>query len=47
MQKGMSVGFVDLIKRIFVIDPKKRITAEEALNHSWLSEVMVKDTTIV
>ena len=27
--------FLDLLRKIFVYDPKKRITAREALKHPW------------
>ncbi|KAH0610522.1 uncharacterized protein H6S33_012049 [Morchella sextelata] len=30
--------FLDLLKRIFVYDPSKRITAKEALKHDWFKE---------
>lgn len=32
--------FNDLLKKIFVYDPSKRITAREALNHPWFREVV-------
>ncbi|EFX00293.1 protein kinase [Grosmannia clavigera kw1407] len=35
--------FLDLLKRIFVYDPAKRITAKEALLHPWFREVALQD----
>ena len=37
--------FLDLLKRIFVYDPAKRITAKEALRHPWFREGTVDDGT--
>lgn len=37
--------FLDLLKRIFVYDPKKRITAKEALQHPWFQETLMDDGT--
>ncbi|KAF2756954.1 kinase-like protein [Pseudovirgaria hyperparasitica] len=37
--------FLDLLKKIFVYDPKKRIKAHEALHHRWFSEVLTDDGT--
>ncbi|CAA0831077.1 calcium-dependent protein kinase 29 [Striga hermonthica] len=34
----ISDGAKDLIKKMLTIDPKKRITADEALEHPWLKE---------
>ena len=34
---------LDLLKKIFVYDPAKRITAKEALKHPWFRETMVDD----
>ena len=31
-------NFLDLLKRIFVYDPARRITAKEALQHPWFKE---------
>jgi dual-specificity kinase len=36
---------LDLLKRIFVYDPKERITAKEALKHPWFRETLVDDGT--
>ncbi|OAP64367.1 hypothetical protein AYL99_00339 [Fonsecaea erecta] len=36
---------LDLLRRIFVYDPKVRITAKEALKHPWFKEVLVDDGT--
>lgn len=33
-------GFMDLLSRIFVYDPRQRITAREALDHPWMKMVM-------
>lgn len=27
---------LDLVKKLLVVDPKARLTTEEALNHPWL-----------
>ncbi|RPA95096.1 kinase-like protein [Choiromyces venosus 120613-1] len=37
--------FFDLLKRIFVYDPNKRITAKEALKHPWFREVVQDEGT--
>ena len=37
--------FLDLLRRIFVYDPKKRITAREALKHAWFEELVEDDGT--
>ncbi|KAF4550680.1 Protein kinase domain-containing protein 16 [Elsinoe fawcettii] len=37
--------FLDLLRRIFVYDPKKRITAKEALRHPWFTEHFEDDGT--
>ncbi|KAF2827986.1 kinase-like protein [Ophiobolus disseminans] len=37
--------FLDLLRRIFIYDPKKRITAKEALQHPWFKEVLMDDGT--
>ncbi|KAF2715605.1 kinase-like protein [Pleomassaria siparia CBS 279.74] len=37
--------FLDLLKKIFVYDPKRRITAKEALQHPWFKESLMDDGT--
>jgi len=37
--------FLDLLRKIFVFDPKKRITAREALKHPWFTELVEDDGT--
>ena len=37
--------FLDLLRKIFVYDPKKRITAHEALKHPWFDELVEDDGT--
>lgn len=37
--------FLDLLRKIFVYDPKKRITAREALKHPWFNELVEDDGT--
>ncbi|KAK6824013.1 Catalytic domain of the Dual-specificity protein kinases CDC-like kinase [Aspergillus parasiticus SU-1] len=37
--------FLDLLQRIFVYDPKNRITAKDALKHPWFKESIVDDGT--
>ncbi|KHJ32865.1 putative protein kinase [Erysiphe necator] len=36
-------NFLDLLKKIFIYDPEKRITAKEALQHQWFKEVPAPD----
>ncbi|KAI1318667.1 kinase-like domain-containing protein [Xylariaceae sp. FL0255] len=36
-------NFLDLLQRIFVYDPEKRITARQALAHPWFRETAVPD----
>ena len=37
--------FLDLLAKIFVYDPKKRISAKQALNHPWFKETLQDDGT--
>ncbi|KAF2466376.1 kinase-like protein [Lindgomyces ingoldianus] len=37
--------FLDLLRKIFVYDPKKRITAKQALQHPWFKESLMDDGT--
>ncbi|EMF15118.1 kinase-like protein [Sphaerulina musiva SO2202] len=37
--------FLDLLRKIFVYDPRKRITAREALKHPWFDELVEDDGT--
>ncbi|KAL9100950.1 MAG: hypothetical protein Q9163_003735 [Psora crenata] len=37
--------FIDLLRKIFVYDPKQRITAKQALKHPWFKEPMRDDGT--
>ena len=37
--------FLDLLKKIFVYDPKQRITAKQALKHPWFKESIMDDGT--
>ena len=37
--------FLDLLRKIFVYDPKKRITARDALKHAWFDELVEDDGT--
>lgn len=37
--------FVDLLRKIFVYNPKERITAKEALKHPWFECAMKDDGT--
>jgi len=44
-QTQFNRQFLDLLRRIFVYDPKKRITAKEALQHPWFREHFEDDGT--
>ncbi|KAH6654277.1 kinase-like domain-containing protein [Truncatella angustata] len=35
--------FLDLLEKIFVYDPSKRITARQALEHPWFREIAIPD----
>lgn len=35
--------FLDLLRQIFLYDPKARITAQEALQHPWFKELTKDD----
>lgn len=37
--------FVDLLRKIFVYDPKARVTAKKALQHPWFKETIKDDGT--
>lgn len=37
--------FLDLLRKIFVYDPKRRITARDALKHPWFEELVEDDGT--
>lgn len=37
--------FLDLLKRIFMYDPKQRLTAKQALKHAWFKETITDDGT--
>ena len=38
-----SKNCLDLIKKLLIMDPKKRITAQEALNHPWFKDNKSKE----
>lgn len=40
-----NIKFLDLLRRIFVYDPNKRITAKQALAHPWFKETLQDDGT--
>ena len=40
--KSCTPHVIGLIKRLLVIDPKKRLTAGEALQHEWFKEIETK-----
>jgi len=42
---SFNTKFLDLLRRIFVYDPRKRITATQALQHPWFKETMQDDGT--
>jgi dual-specificity kinase len=37
--------FLDLLKKIFVYNPEKRISAKQALKHPWFKEALQDDGT--
>lgn len=45
MNTPFNRNFLDLLQRIFVYDPKQRITAKQALKHPWFKESLIDDGT--
>ena len=37
--KGISAEAKDLINKLIVVDPSKRLTVEQALRHPWIQNV--------
>ena len=37
--------FLDLLRKIFVYDPRARISAKAALKHPWFKETIIDDGT--
>lgn len=37
--------FLDLLRKIFVYDPRTRISAKNALKHPWFRETLIDDGT--
>lgn len=37
--------FLDLLRKIFVYDPRIRISAKNALKHPWFRETLIDDGT--
>jgi len=44
--KDCSKGVIDLIKKLLVVDPKKRLSAKDALRHNWFSLTIAKSASI-
>lgn len=44
MWDNVSAEAKDLIKKLLVVDPSQRLTAEQALKHAW---VLTKDDVLV
>ena len=42
----MQFDLLDVLSKIFVFNPDKRITAHDALNHKYLSKKSLLDTCI-
>ena len=40
-KKGVSLPCLDLIMRLMLLEPEKRISAKEALNHQWVEPVAI------
>lgn len=40
----VSEGATDLVKRMLVVQPHKRVTAVKALNHPWIADLEETDT---
>ncbi|KAJ5205036.1 Protein kinase (Lkh1) [Penicillium cinerascens] len=45
MNTPFNRSFLDLLQKIFVYDPKQRITAKQALKHPWFKESLIDDGT--
>ena len=45
LRSTFNKQFVDLLKKIFVYDPKTRVNAKKALQHPWFKETIKDDGT--
>ncbi len=45
LRSSFNKAFVDLLNKIFVYDPKSRVTAKKALQHPWFKETIKDDGT--
>ncbi len=45
MTNAFNKQLLDLLRKIFVYDPRQRITAKQALKHPWFKESLVDDGT--
>ena len=40
---NISESAIDLIQKLLVLNPEKRLSAEEALNHQWFKDLKIKE----
>lgn len=45
LRSAFNRQFVDLLRQVFVYDPKRRVTAKQALKHPWFKETIKDDGT--
>ncbi len=44
--EGISKEAIDLVRRLMEVDPKKRLTAAEAMEHEWMQDQEVVDRAL-